>query len=165
MSRQHSTRDNVARIGLLIVVFSLLTSPVFSEERKKNIEGPIVITSQRLTSDNKTGTAVFEGSVVAQTSDMTLYADKMTVFYEEKKGDVTRIDAEGNVRLLKEKWVITSMKATYFSDTEKVIFTGEPRAAEGENVVTGSTMTYFMAEDRFTVEDSKVFLTNKKSEA
>jgi lipopolysaccharide export system protein LptA len=146
------------------MMFFLFTSTGFSEEKKK-IEGPIVITSQRLTTDNKAGTAVFEQSVVAQTTDMTLYADKMIVLYDEEGGgDVTKIDAEGNVKVVKGDKVITSQKASYFADTENVVFYGDPRAVEGDNVVTGSTMTYLMAEDRFLVENSKVFLKNTKKE-
>ena len=146
------------------MMFFLFTSTGFSEDKKK-IEGPIVITSQRLTTDNKAGTAVFEQSVVAQTTDMTLYADKMIVLYDEEGGgDVTKIDAEGNVKVVKGDKVITSQKASYFADTENVVFYGDPRAVEGDNVVTGSTMTYLMAEDRFLVENSKVFLKNTKKE-
>ena len=163
MSKQHF-RNKIICFSLPVVMFFLLASTGFSEDKKK-IEGPIVITSQRLTTDNKAGTAVFEQSVVAQTTDMTLYADKMIVLYDEEGGgDVTKIDAEGNVKVVKGDKVITSQKASYFADTENVVFYGDPRAVEGDNVVTGSTMTYLMAEDRFLVENSKVFLKNTKKE-
>lgn len=162
MSRQHF-RSKIICVSLPVMMLFLLASAGFSEEKKK-IEGPIVITSQRLTTDNKTGRAVFEESVVAQTTDMTLYADRMVVLYDEQGGDVTRIDAEGNVKVVKGEKVITSREASYFADTENVVFYGDPRAVEGENVVSGSTMTYLMAEDRFIVENSKVFLKNTKKE-
>src|SRR4030066_196918 len=58
--------------------------------------------------------------------------------------------------------IITSEEATYYADGEKVIFTGEPQAIDGENVVTGKKMTYLLNEDLFLVENSKVFLTKKK---
>ncbi len=41
---------------------------------------------------------------------------------------------------------------------KKVIFTGDPKAVEDGNVMTGKKMTYLMNEDRFLVDDSKVFL-------
>jgi lipopolysaccharide export system protein LptA len=47
------------------------------------------------------------------------------------------------------------------ADEDKVIFTGEPRAVDGENVVTGTKMKFFIKEDRSYVENSKVFLNNK----
>ena len=146
-----------------LIIFFLLASNVFSEEAQK-IKGPITITSERLTSDNKTHTALFENSVVARTTDMTIYADRMLVYYAEDTGSVTKIEAVGGVKLIKENRVITSKEATYYADEEKVIFTGEPRAVEGKNVVTGSKMTYLLNEDRFLVEGSKVFLIKKKKQ-
>src|SRR4030042_6033443 len=118
-----------------LIIFFLLTTNVFSEEIQK-IKGPIVITSERLTADNQTHTAIFENFVVARTRNMTIYADKMLVYYNKDTGDATRIEAEGRVKLIKDDRGITSKEADYHADEEKVIFTGDPRATEGENVVT-----------------------------
>jgi lipopolysaccharide export system protein LptA len=163
MSRQFSI-SNLFRLGCSFAVFFLLSASAYSAEEVKKVKGPITITSQRLTADNQAGTGLFEISVVARTPDMTIYTDKMLVSYEKKTGNVTRIDATGKVKFIKEDRVITSQEATYYADGEKVIFMGEPRAVQGENVVTGSRMTYFMNEDRFFVEGSKVFLTKKKEQ-
>ncbi len=148
--------------GFLIILF-LLSTNVFSEETQK-IKGPITITSERLTADNQTHTALFENSVVARTTDMTIYADRMLVYYDKDTGSVTKIDTAGGVKLIKGNSVITSKEATYYADEEKVTFTGEPRAVEGENVITGSKMTYLLNEDRFLVEGSKVILIKKKEQ-
>jgi lipopolysaccharide export system protein LptA len=50
---------------------------LFSEEINNKIKGPIIVTSDTLTNDNKSRTALFEKNVIAKTSDITLYADKM----------------------------------------------------------------------------------------
>jgi lipopolysaccharide export system protein LptA len=141
-----------------LLIFFLLSTTVFSQEKAQMIKGPITITSDMLTADNKAHTADFENSVVARTSDMTLHADRMLVSYDADSGDVTMIEAEGNIKLLRGTRAIISQKATYYADGEKVIFTGEPRATDGENVVTGTKITYLLNEDRYLVEDSKVFL-------
>ncbi len=133
-----------------------------AEEQKVQVKGPINITSETLTTDNKAHTALFDGKVVAKTTDMTIYADKMLVFYKEGSGDVTKIEATGNIRLLRGGRLITSKMATYYADEDKVVFTGDPRAEDGENVITGVTMTYYIAQDRSYVEKSRVFLKNKK---
>jgi lipopolysaccharide export system protein LptA len=133
-----------------------------AEEQKLQVRGPITVTSETLTSDNQAHTALFEGKVVAKTGDMALYSDKMLVFYKEGTGDVTKIEATGNVKLLKNGRLITSQAATYYAGEDKVVFTGQPRAEDGENVITGSTMTYYIAQDRSYVEKSKVYLKNKK---
>jgi lipopolysaccharide export system protein LptA len=125
---------------------------------------PIVITSQSLTADNKNNTAIFEGSVVATTGDITIYSDKMKVFYENSGGKITKIHATGNVRVHKKERAIFSKEAIYLSDEEKIIFTGNPKAVEGENVITGRQIIYFLKDDRAIVEGSKVVLKNKQVE-
>lgn len=155
-------RSNIFRFSGSLIIFFLLSTSVFSAEESKKIKGPIIITSDRLTVDNQAHTAFFEQSVVARTKDFTIYADKMLVYYDKNTGNVTRIDVAGGVKVIKENRVITSQEATYYADGEKIIFTGDPRAVEGENVITGRKMTYLMNEDRFLVEGSKVFLTNRR---
>jgi lipopolysaccharide export system protein LptA len=163
MSRRRLINDMIRFCGALIIVLALATYG-FSAEQAKKIKGPVVVTSEMLKADNKARTALFERSVVARTTDMTIYADKMLVHYEEGSGNVTQIDAEGQVKVTKENRVITSREAVYYAAEEKVIFTGDPRAVEGENVVTGKKMTYLMNDDIFLVEESKVFLKNKKEQ-
>lgn len=150
---------------LLIINFLLIIIPAtntFTQDTKPGIRGPIVVTSETLTADNNAHTALFERNVVAKTTDMTIYADTMLVYYRENSGDVTKIESSGNVRVLRNTRIITSQKAVYHADEDKVIFTGDPRAVDGENVVTGTKMTYFISDDRSFVENSKVFLKNKK---
>ena len=150
---------------LLISSILFLLLPMLSnaaEDQQARIKGPINITSETLTSDNKAHTALFEKNVVAKTTDLTIYSDKMLVYYKEDGGTVTKIEATGNVKVLKESRIITSKSAIYYADEDKVDFTGEPRAMDGDNVVTGTKITYFMDSDRFHVENSKVILKNKK---
>jgi lipopolysaccharide export system protein LptA len=151
---------------LIISIFLLIvpTLSAFSEETQSRVKsGPITVTSETLTSDGKAHTALFEKNVVAKTPDMTIYASKMLVFYKEGSGDVTKIESTGDVKVLKESRIITAQKAIYYAEgEEKVVFTGDPRAVDGENIVTGSTITYFPKDDRSYVENSKVFLKSKK---
>ncbi len=142
----------------------MLLTNVFSEDKVHRIKGPITITSETLIADNKAHTARFERSVVARTTDMTLYADRMIVSYDADSGDVKMIEAEGNIKLLKGTGTIISQKAIYNTAGEKVIFTGEPRATDGDNVVTGTKITYLLNEDKYLVEGSKVFLRKQKQQ-
>jgi len=151
------------RLLIISIVFLFLPAiPSTADNQKASIKGPITITSETLTADNKAHTALFEKNVVAKTTNLTIQADKMLVFYKEDGGDVTKIESDGNVRVFKEDRIITSKSATYYADEEKVIFTGEPRAMDGDNVVSGTKIIYFMSNDRFFVENSKVILKSKK---
>jgi lipopolysaccharide export system protein LptA len=145
-----------------VLVILICAAAASAEDQKMKLKGPITITSESLTADNKAHTALFEGKVAAKTEEMTIYSDKMLVFYTEGSGDVTKIEATGNVRMVKGTRVITAQTATYYADGDKVVFTGDPRAMDGENVVTGSVMTYFISADRSQVEKSKVFLKSKR---
>ncbi len=145
----------------LFLLLCLSISVSSGENKPPEARGPIVITSANLSADNKAHTALFEGSVTAKTDTMTIYSDKMLVYYSEG-GGVTRIDSEGHVKVITGERVITSAVATYLAEDDKVIFTGEPRATEGGNVVSGTKMIYLIKEDRSIVENSKVFIENKK---
>ncbi len=152
-------------ISLIIIGLGLLPggNAVAAEPSSRpSVKGPITVTSETLTTDNKAHTALFEKNVVARTPDMSMAADKMLIFYKEDGGDVTKIEASGNVKLIKDSRAITARDAVYYADEDKVVFTGEPKAIDGDNVVTGTTMTYLIKEDLSRVENSKVFLKNKK---
>lgn len=123
---------------------------------------PIIITSDSLTADNKNSTAIFEGSVVAKTDDVTMYSDKMTVYYDNSANKVKKISAVGNVRVNKEERALFSDKALYLADEEKILFTGNPKAVEGENVISGTQITFYLKDERVEVEGSRVVLQNKQ---
>jgi lipopolysaccharide export system protein LptA len=154
----------MSKLHLTVSLFIVLVLPAvaFPEESKAKVKGPITITSESLTADNKAHTALFEKNVIAKTTDMTIHSDWMLVYYKEEGGDVTKIEAKGNVKVHRDTKVITSNEAVYFADEEKVIFTGSPRAVDGENVVSGTKITYFTKDDRSLVENSKVILRNKQ---
>jgi lipopolysaccharide export system protein LptA len=146
-----------------ISIILLLISPAFASTLLDTPEkNTIVITSHTLTADNKNNTATFEGSVVAKTDDITIYSDKMIVFYDNSEGKIKKIHAVGNVKVNKENRALFSDEAIYLDDEKKIIFTGNPKAIEGENVITGKQIILFLEDDRAVVEGSKVILQNKK---
>ena len=148
----------VRGIPLVVMFLAILAAaPLAGEERLFETKGPVVITSSGLSADNKARTALFEGSVLVKTETMTISSDKMLVSYTED-GKITKIVADGRVKLIKGERVITSDEATYFADEDKVIFTGQPKAVEGTSMVTGTKITYLLKDDRSLVENSKVFM-------
>ncbi len=135
-----------------------------SESSKPRLRGPVTVTSETLTADNLAHTALFERQVVAKTTDMTMHADWMLVHYSDPGGDITKIESRGNVRVQKEDKVLTSQEATYYTDSpERIVFTGSPRAFDGQNIVSGTKITYFIDGDRSFVEgSSKVIMKSKQ---
>lgn len=124
----------------------------------------IHISSDHMEASEKTGTVVFTGHVVARKGDLTIYADRLEVFYEKKKaatGDkkkkkvLQRIVATGHVKVLQAGRVGTGAKAIYDKRHEKVILSGSAQVTQGSNRISGDKITLFLNEDRSVAEGSK----------
>jgi len=144
----------------IIVFLMLFYLPVAPATEVKG--SSMVITSQTLTADNKNNTAVFEGSVIARTDDIFIYSDKMEVSYDNSQGKIKKVHALGNVRVHKKERAIFSQEAIYLGEEDKIVFKGEPKAVDGENVITGTQIIYFLRDDRTVVEGSRVVLKTQR---
>jgi len=143
---------------LLIVFNASFASTLDVSEEKETV----IITSETLTADNKNNTAVFEGAVVAKSGDIAMHSDRMTVFYSESEKTIAKIHAVGHVKVHKKERALFADEAIYFNDDEKIIFTGNPKAVEGKNVITGKKIIFYIRDDRAVVEGSRVILQNNK---
>jgi len=140
----------------MVLVFMLLASvalaaPADKSSRKDRSSLPITIKSNELTADNKGKTAVFTGKVVAKQGDITIFADKITVNYADKKGDVEKIEASGNVRIVQQNKTGTAAQAVYDSSDGRITLTGNPRVMQGGNSISGKTITYYVDDDKSVV--------------
>jgi lipopolysaccharide export system protein LptA len=151
-------------INDVLLVLIILFFPPFLIPASAAKEDPIIITSETLTADNKSNTAVFEGFVIARTQDILIYSDKMEVAYDNSRGRISQIRAYGDVRVQKDDSAIFSEEALYIGEEDKIIFIGEPRAVDGENVITGTQIIYYLEDDRTVVKGSRVVLKNKRKQ-
>ena len=141
---------------LIIILFSPVTFASTIDE--KDGKSQIIISSETLTADNKNNTAVFEGKVVAKTDDITMYSDKMIVFYDSKDSKIVKIHALGNVKVHNDERALFSNEAVYIDNEEKIIFTGNPKIIEGENMITGKQIIFFLKDNRAVVEKSRMII-------
>ncbi len=137
-------------------------------KRKGEKAAPISITALRMEADNKEGWVLFVGRVKAIQKGMVLTSDRLKVFLDQK-GKVKHVVATGSVRVEQGGRVITSSKAEYDPLKETVVFTGNPKAWQGKNVVMGKRILYFVKENRSVVEGgngkvSAVLFPKKKNE-
>ena len=116
---------------------------------------PIDITSDTVEADQKTNTVIFKGNVVAKQEDTTLYANSLTILYDQNTKKLKEIIAVGNVKVVQLERRATSQKATFDQDKNKVVFDGEAVAREGANVIRGERITYYVEEERSVVEPVK----------
>lgn len=121
----------------------------------------ISISSDRAELDNKQHTAVHRGNVVVKRGDVTLYSNEIESWFDEESKRIKRIEARGEVKLVQADITITAERATYFDQQQKVVLSGKPVCKKGDNVLTGSQITYFMDTGRIVVEDAKSTIAPK----
>lgn len=126
-----------------------------SEPQKAKVakSEPIVITSNKMEGSKKESIVIFTGNVIAKKEDSTQHADKMEVYLDEKGEKVERIISTGNVKIvMQDGRTGTSQRAEYYDEEQKIILIGNAKVWQEENVVTGSRITIYLAEDRSIVE-------------
>lgn len=114
---------------------------------------PITVKSNEMNADNKGKTAVFFGKVVAKQGDVTIFSDKLIVSYAEKGGDVEKIEAFGNVRIVQLNRTGFSDQAMYESSSGRVVMTGSPRVVQGDDRISGKVITYYIDDEKSHVSN------------
>ena len=162
-------------IGLLVIVISLFFFfiSVEAQERKgagktggkglKADQGfgfsaskaPIDILSDTVEANQKQSTVTFKGNVIAKQEDITLYARMLVITYDPDTKKIKEIMAVGNVKIVQLDRRATSQKATFHQDESKVILDGEAVVREGENVIRGERVTFYVDDERSVVEGGK----------
>ncbi len=134
-------------------------------------DDPINIVADRMISQEEQNSVVFIGNVDASQGPVTIRTDEMTVHYvqndvqNDKQNDSTKEKKQsskvkkliciGNVEVTQEDWLGTGKRMDYFAIDRKVILTGDAKAWQGQNMVAGKTIIYYLDEKRSIVEAEK----------
>lgn len=129
---------------LVLATASLAAAPALGRE-------PLKIKSDTLQADNEKKTATFEGKVVARQGDLTLHADRLVISYSGAERDLARVEAFGNVRILQGTRQATSSHAVYDPKGATIVLDGSPKVVQGEDVISGKQITYFVNEQKSVV--------------
>ncbi len=150
-------KHEIMRIAILIILAVICSASLPSqadtdEKRVKKDRNsiPINIKSNQMHADNKGKTAVFTGDVMTRQDDITIYSDKMTINYADK-GDVDKVEAEGNVRIIQENRIGTSSRAVYDTKNGQITMTGSPKVMQDADSITGKTIIYYVDEEKSIV--------------
>ena len=121
-------------------------------------DAPIFIEADRMSSTGKNNAVLFTGDVDAKQGDLRIRSDKMTVYYkqdEKKPADTTqqveKLICEGNVEITRTDWLGTSDTMIYLSEKQQVVLTGNAKAWQDQNMVSGDKIIYYMDEGRSEV--------------
>ncbi|CAH2030703.1 lipopolysaccharide transport periplasmic protein LptA [Trichlorobacter ammonificans] len=143
-------------IRLLVAVLALL--PAFSASaaepsgRTDRSQMPITVTADHLQADNKGKKAIFSGRVVSRQQDVTIYADRLEIYYGEQSEEVDRIIAVGNVRIVQSDRIGTGGHAVYETRAGRITLTVNPRVTRGNDSITGNVITYHIDDERSVVD-------------
>jgi lipopolysaccharide export system protein LptA len=139
-------------LALILLIISMATQ-LFAEAKlpKARADEPIQVKSDELFTDNNRKMATFTGNVVARQGDVTIYADKLVVNYSEESGEVSTAEVFGNVRIVQGNRRAQSAHGIYDAKQARITLDGNPKVYQENNVVSGTTITYFLDDNRSEV--------------
>jgi lipopolysaccharide export system protein LptA len=115
------------------------------------------IKANRLESDRKRHVAIYTGEVEAADGEMTVWADRMELLWDDKEEQILKITAIGNVRIRRADGKnAASERAEFYKAEERLVLVGKARAWQGDDSVSGARMTMHLREDRTVVEGDGV---------
>ena len=121
-------------------------------------EGPLPLTvdADKMERFGKASLVIFSGDVVARRDNSVEYADRVEVYMDEKGDRIMRTVSTGSVRIItKDCRTGTAQRAEYFDLDQRVVLSGNARVWQDDNVVSGDTITIYVAQDRTIVEGGK----------
>jgi lipopolysaccharide export system protein LptA len=148
---------------ILSAIFAILFMSCITAIAQEDSDAPIHIEADRMISQEDANSVVFIGNVDARQGDVTIRSDEMTVYYTQQKNSsgkksssqVHRLICKKNVEVVQDDWLGTGNRMDYFAKDRKVILTGNAKAWQGQNMVTGKTITYYLDEKRSIVEQDQ----------
>jgi len=117
-----------------------------------NSRAPIDISSDTVEATQKQNTVTFKGNVIAKQENTTVSANLLVITYDVDNKRVKEIVASGNVKVVSQDRRATGQKVVFNQDENKVTLEGDAVIREGENVVRGERVTYYINEERSIVE-------------
>jgi len=117
---------------------------------------PLTVDADKMERFGKASLVIFSGNVVARRDNSVQYADRVEVYMDEKGDRVLRTVSTGSVRIVtKDCRTGTAQRAEYFDLDQRVVLIGNARVWQDENIVSGDTITIYVAQDRTIVEGGK----------
>jgi len=127
-----------------------------AKDAKDDSPLPLTVDADKMERFGKASLVIFSGNVVARRDNSVQYADRVEVYMDEKGDRVMRTVSTGSVRIItKDCRTGTAQRAEYYDLDQRVVLMGNARVWQDDNVVTGDTITIWVAQDRTIVEGGK----------
>lgn len=136
----------LVRSALLACTLVAVSLPVCAQTSvafgtlRQNPDAPIEVTSDALSVDQDTGTAIFTGAVVIGQGEMRLSAPRVLVVYKEGKSGIERLEATGGVTLVSGPDAAESERADYDIETGTILMSGAVLLTQGNSALSAEQM-------------------------
>lgn len=97
----------------------------------------------------------FFHNVLVKNPRGSIRTDRLILFLSDQSEKVERVEAEGNVRITTGNRLGSSEKSVYYPDEKKAILIGKAMVREGENVVRGEKITFYLDRKEMEVEKGR----------
>ncbi|MCG8532257.1 MAG: organic solvent tolerance protein OstA [Desulfovibrionales bacterium] len=146
----------------ILTLTLLMTATVALAAHAANTDD-VKITSNKMTYSADGQSVVFIGNVVVKHPQADLWANKVTVKLQSDPsepadstgitpGKVREIIAEGDVRIKMENdRTGTAQRVVYTLTDELIVMTGKPKLSDGKNTIAGTTIKFWVKENRSEV--------------
>ena len=150
-------RPIVSVLTLLTLFFLFSANPTAAETAsQKKEKNRIVVTADKLISENQGRNAEFSGNVRVTQGKTVIRANRLKVFFGSDGAgseSIEKIVARENVRIDFDDKEARSESAVYvIADRKLVLEGGNAQIKSGDNVIRGTKITLYRDEDRIQVE-------------
>ena len=117
-------------------------------------KSPITISADNLEVNRKGRVAIYRGNVAAndRSRGISILADQIEFFFDERMEDLERAMAAGNVRLSYGERRGVADRAEYYPAESRAVLIGHPKVWQDNDMVTGCRITLLFREDRSRVD-------------
>ncbi|RAK57077.1 LptA/OstA family protein [Phenylobacterium deserti] len=143
---------NISRTKTAIAATALvlLASPALGQQLGQNAKGPVDIAADELVANNNECSSTWRGNVEALQDTARLRSDVLIAIMQKAGsnpgkpgggcGDLTRMEAKGNVYYVTPQQRVRGDNAVYDAAGETLTITGDVIAVQGQNVLRGGRM-------------------------
>ena len=114
---------------------------IAAPDSSDNVKTDVV--SDTMITDSEHNMVRFIGNVVAHHGKMTVKAEELEIYSDEKQETMKHIFATGSVVITTETREMKSDRAEFYKADKKLVLIGNASITKGENKVTGEKIIYF----------------------
>lgn len=158
------------RLLPLVILFAFAFLSALQARGQERTAGvtPIQIEADRMETSRQGGRVLFSGNTTARQGSLVIHADEMTVVYRADspatneataqetglRSKIEKLEARGNVKIVQDDWIATGDYMNYNAAGRIATLTGNARASQDKNVVTGETIVLYLDEGKSVVQKS-----------